>query len=709
MSKLKIALAGNPNSGKTTIFNRITGANQKTGNYPGVTVEQKEGHYKFEGDLYDVIDLPGIYSLSPNSPEEIIARDVIIESKPDLTVNIIDASNLERNLYLSSQLKEMNVPLLLVFNMWDIVEKEGIKIDIKKISEYFGADIVTVSGISRDGSEIIKAAIKKNLNIKHENHLKYSEKAESVIKETESIIADKINGKTGVSPRWFSVKVLEKDPYVSRYLNKNELIQKQLSDKIEEFEKSVGEKSDIYFADQRYEVISEICGKFIKRDKNKKKSVSDKIDAVVTNTFLGIPIFLILMYFVFKLTFVVGDPFMGMIETFFGYLGDVISGLWPEGSESLLRSLIVDGVIGGVGGVVVFLPNIILLFLAIAILEGTGYMSRAAFIMDRLMRALGLHGNSFIPMLIGFGCTVPAIMATRTLANKKDRFTTIMVSPLMSCGARLPIYALIIPAFFSDQWQARILWIVYFTGILLAIIAAKVLRSTVFKGEVESFVMELPPYKFPTVRSILMQMWTRAGIYLKKAGTIILAISIIMWVLAVFPRNEAIGEKYEAKIAQVNSMQISDEAKSEKIQNLEFQMSAEEMAYTVTGRFGKVIEPIIKPLGFDWRIGAAMVGAFAAKEVFVAQLGVVYSVGEADEESDTLRDKLKDNYNALQAFAIMIFALISAPCMATIAITKRETNSWKWAAAQLIGLTVLAYLITLLVYQGGLLLGFGAM
>jgi len=375
---------------------------------------------------------------------------------------------------------------------------------------------------------------------------------------------------------------------------------------------------------------------------------------------------------------------MDWLEGLFGWLGGAVAGLWPEGSDSVLKSLLVDGIIGGVGGVMVFLPNIILLFLAIAILEDSGYMARAAFMMDRLMHKIGLHGKSFIPMLTGFGCSVPAIMATRTLENQRDRLTTMLVVPLMSCGARLPIYALIIPAFFPEAWRAPMLWLIYVIGIVLAVLCAKLLRATLFKGESVPFVMELPPYRMPTLKGLAIHMGERAGLYLKKAGTLILAVSVILWALTSFPK-----------------LQNDDPHASPG------ERQAAELSHTVAGRIGHAMEPFIKPLGFDWRIGTAMIGAFAAKEVFVAQLGIVYSVGEADEESDSLRDKLRANYSPLVGFCIMLFMLISAPCMATIAVTKRESNSWKWALFQLGGLTVMAYVLTLLVFQIGRLLGIG--
>jgi ferrous iron transport protein B len=378
---------------------------------------------------------------------------------------------------------------------------------------------------------------------------------------------------------------------------------------------------------------------------------------------------------------------MGWIEGFFKWLGDSAGALWPEGWESLLKSLIIDGIIGGVGGVIVFLPNILLLFFAIAILEDSGYMARAAFIMDRLMHRIGLHGKSFIPMLIGFGCSVPAIMATRMLENRRDRLVTMLVVPLMSCGARLPIYALIIPAFFPQAWNAPMLWIIYVIGILLAVISAKVLRSTIFKGESVPFVMELPPYRLPTLRGVLTHMWQRGWLYLKKAGTIILGISILLWALTTFPGlPEEQAERFEKEKQAVEATVMDEEMKKEKVTSIENSMTEASLKGSIAGRIGHALEPVLKPMGFDWRIGTALIGAFAAKEVFVAQLGIVYSVGkEASEESSELRDQLRANYTPLVAFCIMLFCLVSAPCMATIAVTRRESNSWKWLFSSLRG------------------------
>ncbi len=711
MKHIRIALAGNPNSGKSTIFNGLTGANQHVGNYPGVTVEIKTGEYFFDNSKISVIDLPGTYTLNTNSPEELIARNEIIEQPLDLIVNVLDSSNLERNLYLTLQLLELGVPMLIVLNMMDTAKNKGIQVSLELISKLLGSPVVCTVGSKATGIIELKQAIKKYSNsaacttfdiTKHDigcDMADYVRKLTSLLKD-----ARVDNGMIPLS--WFAIKLLEKDEAVTERLIKShgqELLD-QISELIKEFERHIGEDSEIAVAEHRYGIITGIYRESVTTTLQKRQDISEKIDSIVTNRILGLPLFFLLMYCVFWLTFTIGEPFMGWIEDGINFIATNIDSLWQ--TESILKSLVLDGVIAGVGGVLIFLPNIMLLFLAIALLEGTGYMSRVAFIMDKLMHKVGMHGKSFIPMIIGFGCSVPAIMATRTLESKRDRMTTMLVAPLMSCGARIPIYALIIPVFFPERIQAIVMWIIYFIGIALAIVCAKILRSTVFKGDDVPFVMELPPYRIPTFTSIVIHLWQRAGLYLKKAGTIILAISIILWIASTYPQKEVMSKNYVSIISSIDNSNLSKENKEEKIIELNNAESAERMGYTITGRVGSLIEPIIKPLGFDWHIGTALIGALAAKEVFVSQLGIVYAVGDSESNSEALREVIGKNYTALQGFCIMLFCLISAPCIATIAVTRRESNSWKWALFQLFGLTALAYTITLIVYQGGLLLGY---
>jgi ferrous iron transport protein B len=700
-SGIVVALAGNPNSGKTTIFNNLTGARQHVGNYPGVTVERKEGYRRHDEIEMQIVDLPGTYSLTAYSAEELVARNFIVEEKPDVVVDIVDASNLERNLYLSVQLMELGVPLVLAFNMSDEARARGHEFDIEKLSRFFGAPIVQTVGHKGTGMEELLEAIVSTSRSGRSGDATSRIHYGPEIEEELAKIEEKIKGNGLIdrySPRWLAVKLLEYDKELHDRISSAEirsLVEKSAS----HLDKVLGEHPEITIAERRYGFISGACQEAVRSTMEIRRTASDRIDSIVTHRVLGIPIFMGMMYLVFHLTFTLGDPPMGWIEAFFGWLGGTVGSWWSDGSESILKSLIVDGVIGGVGGVIVFLPNILLLFLAIAFLEDSGYMARAAFIMDRLMHKIGLHGKSFIPMLIGFGCSVPAIMATRTLENRRDRLATMLVIPLMSCGARLPIYALIIPAFFPQVWHAPMLWVIYVIGILLAVLGAKLLRSTVLKGESVPFVMELPPYRMPTLRGVLIHMWDRGILYLKKAGTIILGISILLWAMTSFPKKEVYDRDYQAELAQAEAI-----SSAETRNQIEQDRKAEELAYSAAGRIGHALEPFLKPMGFDWRIGTALIGALAAKEVFVAQMGIVYAVGEADEQSDALRDRLRSSYSPLVAFCIMLFCLVSAPCMATIAVVRRESNSWKWPLLQLGGLTLLAYVLTVLVFQTGSLI-----
>ena len=682
MKKITVALAGNPNSGKTTIFNLLTGARQHVGNYPGVTVEKKEGLCKYDGHEITFVDLPGTYSLTAYTIEEIVTRNFIIEEQPDIVVDILDASNIERNLYLATQLIEMNVPLILAFNMSDVAEQKGLLFDIEQLSKLLEAPIVPMIGNKGKGKkELLEAIVEiaKKGKGRRIHNIHYGEEIEHELAKIEAMITAKehhLAEKYG--SRWSAIKLLEQDDDITKKVRSRELID-AVKAGTEHLKSIFDDGPEVVMADRRYGYISGACQETIIATVELRHSYSDMIDAVVTNRMLGLPIFLILMYLVFLLTFKIGKYPMGWLEMFFGWAGRAIAGLWPAGSESWLSSLLVDGIIGGVGGVIVFLPNILLLFLAIAMLEDSGYMARAAFIMDRIMHKIGLHGKSFIPMLIGFGCSVPAIMATRILENRRSRLTTIMVIPLMSCGARLTIYALVIPAFFPAKWQGPMMWLIYFIGIVLAIVCIKVLRLTFFKGETVPFVMELPPYRMPTLKSVSLHMWHRGWMYLKKAGTIILAISILLWIASSYPKPSP-----------------------ESLTGLSAEQAQQaRLEHSVIGTLGQAIEPVIKPLGFDWKIGTALIGATAAKEVFVSQLAIVYAVGSADEGTATLRQRLRANYTPLTGFCIMLFCLIYAPCAATIAMTRQETNSWGWAMFQFFGLTALAYIITLAVYQIG--------
>ncbi len=679
--RITVALAGNPNSGKTTLFNALTGARQHVGNYAGVTVEKKEGTRQHQGCEMTFVDLPGTYSLTAYSIEEVVARNFIFDEHPDVVVHVVDGSNLERNLYLATQLIEMGAPLILAFNMSDVAEQRGYDIDLDTLSGLIGCPIVATVGNKGKGVDaLLNAIVQKSQTEARKGGpvIHYGPEIEQELQRIGACVNTEHHLVKKYGTRWLALKLLEQDTDILDKGHSKEVI-RTVAQSVERISRHFGDEPEIVIADRRYGFISGACTESLRQSVEARHTASDIADTLILNRLLGLPIFAALMYAVFKLTFWLGDPPMGWIESGIGWLGDFVSGFWPEGTESPLHSLLVDGIIGGVGGVVVFLPNILLLFLAIAILEDSGYMARAAFLMDRIMHKMGLHGKSFIPMLIGFGCSIPAMMGTRILENRHSRLTTLMVIPLMSCGARLPIYALIIPAFFAPKWHGFMLWLIYMIGIVLAIFCARLLRKTVFKGDTTPFVMELPPYRMPTVRSVLTHMWQRSGLYLKKAGTVILAISIVLWALTAYPKVP------ESKLASLTEEQAMDAS----------------LRYSIAGRIGTAMEPVIRPMGFDERIGTALIGALAAKEVFVAQLGIVYSMGQTDEGSETLREKLRENYSPLQGFCIMLFCLISAPCIATLAVCRREANSWKWAVFQFGGLTLMGYLITVIVYQTG--------
>ena len=682
--ELLVALAGNPNSGKTTVFNLLTGARHHVGNYPGVTVEKVEGRCRHKDVTLRIVDLPGTYSLTAYSTEELVARNFIFDEHPDAVVVVLDASNLERHLYLATQLMEMRVPLVLAFNMADIAKSHGLDFDIPQLQQLLNARIVPMVASKGQGAADLREAIVQTAadTAKNSTVIPYGKDIEAELAKIQTLIAGRFDLIEHYGSRWTALKLLENDTEMIDRVHDAQILA-QVSASQTHLKTLFGDTPDILIADRRYGFISGACQEAVKNSTQPRYDISDKVDQVLTHHWLGLPIFGLLMYLVFYLTFTLAEFPMAWLETFFGWLGGAIVAVWPGQHLLWLQSLLVDGVIGGVGGVVIFLPNILLLFLGIAFLEDTGYMARAAFIMDRIMHKIGLHGKSFIPMLIGFGCSIPAIMATRILENRRNRLATMLVIPLMSCGARLTIYALLIPAFFPAALRGPMMWLIYVIGILVAILCINLLRRTILKGESMPFVMELPPYRIPTARGLLIHMWDRGWMYLRKAGTTILALSIILWGLISFPAAPQ-GQDDTLTAARQDSA----------------------LEHSFAGRIGKAMEPVIKPLGFDWKIGTALIGAMLAKEVFVSQLSIVYSLGNTDEENNILllEERLRADYTPLQGFCIMLFCLLSAPCIATIAITRKESGAWKWALLQFFGLTVLAYIITLTVYQSGRLI-----
>lgn len=694
-----VALTGNPNSGKTTIFNSLTGSRQHVGNYAGVTVEKREGVRNFHDDTLHIVDLPGTYSLTAYSEEEKVARRFIIEDAPEVVVEVIDASNIERNLYLAIQILELERPTIFALNMMDVAESRGIKIDDAKLSELFKVPVVRTVGRKNRGMEELLHAVSDAIHhgVGQPFRVDYGEDIEKVIEKLSARLAA-VNRELKFPVRWLAVKLLENDQEIIDMVKNLPGSESIVEDSIaarEELLLKNGEDTEITIADYRYRFIGSVLTQVAKFPLLETATTSDKIDKVLTNRVYGLPIFFGLMWLLFNFVFVLSEYPMGLIETGVTGLGNWLGENMAEGH---LKSLVVDGIIGGVGGVIVFLPNILLLFLGIAILEDTGYMARVAFIMDRIMRAVGLHGKSFIPLLLGFGCGVPAVMAARTLDNPRDRLVTILVTPFMSCSARLPVYTILIAAFFSEEAAGTVLFSIYLLGIALAIIMARIFRSTLFPGNVDPFVMELPPYHLPTVKNILLHMWERSVLYLKKAGTIILAVSIVVWFLTSYPSEVNYSKDYNYLTAQ------AEEAfDKEKLEELHKEQAGEKLSLSYAGTIGRAIEPIIKPLGFDWKIGVGLFTGFAAKEVLVSTFGTIYSVGEADETSFSLREKLAQDpvFNSLVAYTLMVFVLIYAPCLAVITVIWRETMSLKWALFTLGYTTVLAWIISFIVYRVG--------
>ena len=701
--KFRIALAGNPNCGKTCIFNALTGARQHVGNYPGVTVESKSGSFTLNDMEIELIDLPGVYSLSSSSPEEAVVFEELTKKGIDLIVNVVDSTILQRSLYLTTQLAELHIPMLLAFNMSDDARKKGLKFDIPKLEKYFGSPIAQTVGNTSRGVQSLKDKMVETL-AKLDDHgmpmLSYGADFDDAINAVaEKIDALNIEKYSHIPSRFFAIKLLEKDSSAMK-IEAMKPVWEEVDAQILHLKNKHAIEADTFMADRRYAMLSGACHNAISFSQEKRREISDKIDKVITNKFLGFPLFLAIMYATFWFTFICADPLMGYIEDFFGWFGGVVGNVWNPETLPFVRSMVIDGIIAGVGGVIVFLPNILFLFFAIAILEESGYMSRAAFVMDGIMRKFGLQGKSFVPLVLGFGCTVPAIMATRTIESERDRKITIMVLPFMSCGARLPIYALIIPAFFAKQYQAFTMWIIYLIGVLVALIAARIMKSTLFKGDGEVYLMELPPYRMPSFKSLMLHMWDRGRMYLQKAGTIILLTSIVLYICNTYPEKKEFSVDYDSKITEVQKAGGDTSA-------LENAQLSEKLEYTISGRVGKFLEPVFAPIGFDWKITTASIGALAAKEVFVAQMGILYSEGEADEESEGLRAQLVKHYTPLQAFCIMLFCLLSIPCLATLAIIKRELNSWKMAFVEAGALFALAYVATLIVYQLGTVLQIG--
>jgi ferrous iron transport protein B len=717
---INIALVGNPNCGKTTLFNHASGQHERVGNYGGVTVDAKEGEMKRLGYLFKIVDLPGTYSITEYSPEELFVRKHITEKMPDIVVNVVDASNLERNLFLTTQLIDMNIKVVIALNMYDELEKKNISFDYESLSKMIGIPIIpTVAsrgkGIYKLFDKLIDVYEDRDPIVRH-IHINYGESIEKHIKAIQDEIWKNPKITDKLSSRYIAVKLLEGDKTTKKSLKQFDGFEKikELSDQaIEQLEKEYGEKTETIITDAKYGFIDGALKETYKEKKEDKRKIKRELDDILTHKYFGFPIFIFFMWLMFEATFTLGNYPMEWIETGVGALSEWMSNTMSDGA---LKDLLVDGIITGVGGVIVFLPNILILFFFISLMEDTGYMARAAFIMDKLMHKIGLHGKSFIPLVMGFGCNVPAIMATRTLDNKKDRILTMIITPFMSCSARLPVYVLIISAFFPNH-QGAMLFAIYTIGVILAILVALVMNKVAFKKEDVPFVMELPPYRIPTLKSTTMHMWYKGQQYLRKMGTIILLASILIWALGYFPRDIEYSQDYEAQIESIEAnTQLKDDTKSEQIAQIEIDQEAERQEKSYIGQLGHAIEPVIKPLGYDWKMGVSILTGLAAKEIVVSSMGILYQADmEADENSESLKAKLQSQtytsgdkkgekvFTPLVAFGFMLFILIYFPCVAAIAAIKKETD-WGWAIFTMVYTTALAWIVAFLVYQIGSLL-----
>ncbi|EOU1890355.1 MAG: ferrous iron transport protein B [Clostridium perfringens] len=667
---LTIALAGNPNCGKTSLFNLLTKSRQHIGNWPGVTVEKKEGTLKFKGESYKVIDLPGTYSLGAYSEDEIVARNYILKDKPDVVINVVDATNLERNLYLTTQLIEMGANVVIALNMIDQAETLNIEIDTNKLSKRLGVPIIKTSALKNRGiEELIETSIHSKKNEKLIN-INYGEDIENEIKNLSSLL-EAYKNKLEFPVNWTALKLLENDEYIKdkvKQLNSPSIFNK-LEESNKTIEKNIGFEADMSIVDKRYSFISSITEDVIKKPSEKQVTTTEKIDKIVTNKYLGIPIFALIMYCLYELTFIIGAGIQEWFGDLIAKAGVIVSEWFSNmGAPELLVGFINDGLFGGVGAVLSFLPLIMVMYFLLGLLEDSGYMARAAYVMDRLMRGLGLHGKTFVSMIVSVGCNVPGIMSTRTLENKKDRMIAILINPFISCGARMPIYAVFVEAFFPTH-QGLVLFSLYVLGIIVALISGKIFSKTLFKGESSYFVMELPAYRMPSIKNVFLLMWEKAGAFFKKAGMIIFPMMIVLWALSVLP--------------------LGVEPNSE---------------HSILGMIGSFVAPLFVLAGYGtWQAGVSLITGILAKESVVATMGMVYA---GVEEGEALINVIQQVFTPLSAISFLVMTLLYTPCLAALGAIKRETNSMKWTIFSAVYTFVIALVLSTLVYQVGLLLGF---
>ena len=707
---ITVGLIGNPNCGKTTLFNALTGARQKVANWAGVTVERREGFFHHKGYTIKVVDLPGAYSLTSFSMEELITRQFILNDKPDFIINVVDAGNLERNLYLTTQLIEIEAPVIIALNMIDEAYDKGLTINTEKLRELFSMPVVPTVGTKNIGIQQLKDTIVDSYE-KHPLQRKivipYGNDIEQAIQTLQNLIQ---NHTIDYPSRWLAINLIEGDSDAEKKIqslpNADAIIKTSYSIR-NKLSQTFNEDIETVLSDMRYGFISGALKEAVRKKPVKRYDITQKIDSIVLNRYIGFPLLFIMLFILFHLTFILGKYPQQLIELGVQWISNLFANIIPSGQ---LQNLIVQGIIGGVGSVIVFLPNILILFLGISFMEDTGYMARSAFLMDKIMHSLGLHGKSFIPLVMGFGCNVPAIMATRSLENKRDRILTVLINPFMSCSARLPVYILFAGTFFPNHAGIIILFI-YALGIFLAFISAKLFNNTLLKGKSMPFVMELPPYRMPTVKTILIHMWDRASSYLRKMGGIILAFSIVIWVLSEYPKPHHIEQKYDTLIEQTKlefnraivTVQKENPEKAKilydnynmALDDLEIQKRQEMIKYTFIGKIGTFIYPVLQPLGFNWQMGVSLTTGFVAKEVVVSTMGVLYHAAD-DESNQNLSKKLinpRYGITPASALAFMIFVLIYIPCLATVTAIAREIGT-RWALFSIVYQLFVAWIVS---------------
>ena len=684
-------MVGNPNCGKTSLFNVASGAHEHVGNYSGVTVDAKKGFFEYKGYHFNICDLPGTYSLSAYSPEELYVRRYLKNEIPDVIVNVVVASNLERNLYLTTELIDMDYRMVIALNMFDELEQSGGKIDYKHLGNMIGVPIVpTVSrsgkGVNQLFDTIIEVYEGRDESVRHV-HVGLGKVIENSITPLKDLLKEDPTCNREFSPRYLAIKILEGDTEVKRMLEGSESYPELMNIRnaeVEKIEATLNEDIESAIANEKYGFISGALAETYRPGDKEEAKTTRIIDSFVTNKLFGFPIFIFLMWLMFEATFSIGAYPMEWIENGVAWLSEIIGNYMPSGP---LKDLLIDGILGGVGGVIVFLPNILILYLFISFMEDSGYMARAAFIMDKIMHKIGLHGKSFIPLVMGFGCNVPAIMATRTIESRSSRLITILINPFISCSARIPIYILLVGTFFP-QYASLVFIGLYLFGIIVAVITAKLMRRFFFKIDETPFVMELPPYRMPTAKATFRHMWNKAEQYLRKMGGVILVASVIVWFLSYYPRPKA---SYERELTPHEQM--------------------EQQSNSYLGKIGQAVTPLVEPLGFNWKVTTSLLSGTAAKELVVSTLGVLYSENDADE-TISLSQKISQpnpvtgvpDFTPLVALSFMVFVLLYFPCIASVIAVAKEAGSWKWGAFTVLYNTGVAWIVSFLVYQIGLLI-----